>query len=80
MSGRRKPSELLWSCPKRSGIWLSFPRDHPGLPLEVGEAVSALMGLGFSFSAADSAVREAFKGGDLSTEELIRRGPLGPGT
>ena len=36
-------------------------------------AVSALMGLGYSFSDADAAIRKALKkGGDLSTEELIR--------
>jgi hypothetical protein len=37
------------------------------------------MALGFSFSAADSAVREALKkGGDLPTEDLIRLALSGP--
>jgi Holliday junction resolvasome RuvABC DNA-binding subunit len=40
----------------------------------VEEAVAALMALGFSFTAADTAVRKAFKGGgNLTTEDLIRR-------
>jgi len=45
----------------------------PGVPPRVEAAVAALMGLGFSFTAADSAIRAAFEeGGDQSTEELIR--------
>lgn len=40
----------------------------------VKEAVSALVALGFSFTAADTAVRGAMKGnGDLTAEEIIRK-------
>jgi Holliday junction DNA helicase RuvA len=45
----------------------------PGLPTGVEAALSALVALGFSHTAAEAAIREAVKkGGDLSTEELIR--------
>ena len=46
----------------------------------LGEAVTALVSLGYSFSAADAAIREAFKGDEeLSTEELIRKALAGQG-
>lgn len=49
----------------------------------VGEAVAALISLGYSFAAADAAVRRVFKErgdrGDLSTEELIREALSGTG-
>ncbi len=45
----------------------------PGMPSGVEAALSALVALGFSQTAAEVAVREAVKkGGDLSTEQLIR--------
>ena len=46
----------------------------------LGEAVTALVSLGYSFTAADAAIREAFKGDEeLSTEELIRKALAGQG-
>jgi Holliday junction DNA helicase RuvA len=40
----------------------------------IQEAVSALVGLGYSFSAADEAIRKVLPGNaELSTEELVRK-------
>ncbi len=45
----------------------------PGMPSGVESALSALVALGFSQTAAEAAVRDAVKeAGELSTEELIR--------
>jgi len=49
------------------------PEGVPGVSPGVEGAVSALMALGYSFTAADAAIRNALKKDrDLSTEELIR--------
>jgi Holliday junction DNA helicase RuvA len=48
--------------------------EEKAMPPEVGEAVSALTALGFSFTAADELVRSVSREeNDLSTEELIRK-------
>jgi Holliday junction DNA helicase RuvA len=45
----------------------------PGLPTGVEAALSALVALGFSQTAAEAAIRDAVKeAGELSTEDLIR--------
>jgi Holliday junction DNA helicase RuvA len=49
------------------------PDRAAGMPLGADAAVTALVALGFSVTAANQAIRDALKrDGDLSTEELIR--------
>ncbi len=77
--GKKKAERLALELSEKVGD-LAIP--SPGSPkVSAGAqgAISALMALGFSFSAADSAIRKALKeGGDLPTEDLVRLALSGP--
>jgi Holliday junction DNA helicase RuvA len=77
--GRKKAERLALELSEKVGDLAIEPFGPPKVSAAAREAVSALMALGFSFSAADSAVREALKeGGNLPTEDLIRLALSGP--
>jgi Holliday junction DNA helicase RuvA len=67
--GRKKAERLVLELSEKV-------RDLALVPAgtRAADAVSALMALGFSFTAADAAVRKATRGGgDQDTEEILRR-------
>lgn len=78
--GKKKAERIVLELSEKMGDLAVGPGTIPGGSQDVGEAVAALVSLGFSFPAADAAIREAFKGGEeLSTEELIRKALKGQG-
>ena len=77
--GRKKAERIALELSEKVGDLAIAPSGSPQVSAGAREAVSALMALGFSFSAADSAIRQAMKeGGDLPTEDLIRLALSGP--
>jgi Holliday junction DNA helicase RuvA len=71
--GKKKAERIVLELSEKVGDLALAPEGGLRVPPGVGEAVSALVSLGFSFTAADAAVRRAFKkSGDVPTEELIR--------
>ena len=71
--GKKKAERIVLELSEKVQDLALAPEGTSGLPPGVGEAVAALVSLGFTFTDADAAVRIAFKkSGDLSTEELIR--------
>lgn len=78
--GRKKAERIVLELSEKVADLVIVSDARPGSSRTVGEAVAALVSLGYSFTAADAAIREAFKGGeDLSTEELIRKALSGRG-
>ena len=72
--GRKKAEKFALELADRVQDLALGPEGAPLASPAVAEAVSALVALGFSVTAADAAVRKAFKGGgEMSTEELIRQ-------
>ena len=80
--GKKKAERIALELSEKVGDLALAPAGASGVSPGAGEAVSALVSLGYSFTAADAAVRKAFKRcGDVPTEELIREalsGPEGP--
>lgn len=78
--GKKKAERIVLELSEKVGdLAIDSGPSAGGVPT-VGEAVAALVSLGYSFSAADAAIREAFKEGEeLSTEELIRKALSGHG-
>jgi len=71
--GKKKAERLVLELSEKVGDLALSPDGASGVSQGAGGAVSALVALGYSFSDADAAVRRALKkGGDLSTEDLIR--------
>ena len=71
--GKKKAERIALELSEKVRDLALVPEGPTGFSPRVEAAVSALMGLGFSFSAADSAVRAAVaKGEDQTTEELIK--------
>jgi Holliday junction DNA helicase RuvA len=71
--GKKTAQRIILELSEKVGDLALAPEGVSGVPRGVGEAVSALVTLGYSFTAADAAVRKALKKDrDLSTEELIR--------
>ena len=78
--GKKKAERIVLELSEKVGDLAIESGTIPGGSQTVGEAVAALVSLGYSFTAADVAIREAFKGGEeLSTEELIRKALKGQG-
>jgi Holliday junction DNA helicase RuvA len=72
--GRKTAERLALELSEKVRDLALVPEGTPEPSPAVEGAVSALVALGFSFSAADAAVREAMReDGDLSTDELIRK-------
>lgn len=71
--GRKTAERLALELSEKVRDLALVPEGRAGRTAAVESAVSALMALGFSYSRADAAIREAFKKGEgLSTEELIK--------
>jgi len=73
--GKKKAEKIALELADKVRDIALIPEGARGASPVVEGAVSALMALGFSFTAADGAVRRAIKdgGGELTTEELIRK-------
>ncbi|MCJ7628668.1 MAG: Holliday junction branch migration protein RuvA [Longimicrobiales bacterium] len=72
--GKKKAERLVLELSEKVQDLVVGSDGVPGPPLGAQGAVTALVALGYTFSNADAAVRRALKeGGDLSTEELIRK-------
>ncbi len=72
--GRKKAELLALELSEKVRDLALIPRGAAGVSPVVEAAVAALVSLGYSFTAADSLVREALKkDGDLTTEEIIRK-------
>ncbi len=73
--GKKKAEKIALELSDKVRDIALIPEGTPGVSPVVEGAVAALMALGFSFTAADGAVREAIKGGgaELGTEDLIRK-------
>ena len=77
--GKKKAERLVLELSEKVQDLALAPDGASGVPPGAGEAVSALVSLGYSFTDADAAVRKVLKkSGDLSTEELIREALSGP--
>jgi Holliday junction DNA helicase RuvA len=71
--GKKKAERLALELSEKVSDLAMAPDGAPGMPPGVEAAVSALIALGYSYTSADAAIREALKkGSDLSTEELIK--------
>ncbi len=71
--GKKKAERLALELSEKVRDLAMVPEGAPGVPPTAEAAVSALMALGYSFSAADAAVRKALSEQEgLNTEELIR--------
>ena len=72
--GKKTAERIVLELSEKVRDLALVPEGAVTVPPAAQEAVSALVSLGFSFTAAESAVREALKEGeDSSTEELIRK-------
>ena len=72
--GRKKAELLALELSEKVRDLALIPKGAAGVSPVVEAAVAALVSLGYSFTAADSLVREALKkDGDLNTEEIIRK-------
>jgi len=78
--GKKKAERIVLELSEKVGDLAIDSGTSVGGSQTVGEAVAALVSLGYSFTAADAAIQEAFKEGEeLSTEELIRKALSGQG-
>ncbi len=78
--GKKKAERIVLELSEKVGDLAIDSGTSVGGSQTVGEAVAALVSLGYSFTAADAAIRKAFKEGEeLSTEELIRKVLSGQG-
>lgn len=72
--GKKTAERLALELAEKVRDLALLPEGEASPSSAVKEAVSALVALGFSFTAADTAVRGAMKGnGDLTAEEIIRK-------
>ena len=61
--GKKKAERIVLELSEKVGDLAIDSGTSPVASQTVGEAVAALVSLGYSFTAADAAIREAFKGG-----------------
>ena len=72
--GRKTAERLALELSEKVRDLALIPEGAEGVPPEVEGAVSALVALGYSFSAADAAIRKAFRRReDPTTDELVRK-------
>jgi Holliday junction DNA helicase RuvA len=72
--GRKTAERLALELSEKVRDLALIPEGSKAASPAVEGAVSALVALGFSFTAAEKAIREAIRGtDDLTTDELIRR-------
>lgn len=72
--GRKTAERLALELSERVRDLALIPEGSEAVSPVVDGAVAALVALGFSFTAADAAVRDALRGGeDLTTDQLVRK-------
>jgi len=77
--GKKKAERIALELSEKVQDLALVPEGVPAASATVEGAVQALIALGFSFTAADAAIRGALEeaGGELDTEELIRKALAG---